>query len=492
MTETSQSPDDKPAPRPAGVLLSLAPLVLLALFLIGSIATFGDATTGGPAQLALLMAGLAAGVIGLWRGHGWKELEEKTYEVVARAMPIVFILLAIGLLIGLWIAAGVIPALIYYSLQLISPALFYLATLILCALVSISIGSSWTTAGTIGLALVSAAQIAGLPAGIVAGAVISGAYFGDKLSPLSDTTNLAAGLTGTELFAHIRFLLWTTLPAFAVALIGFAILSFGVSAEVEVTRITQVSGALDESFSVSPLLLLPLAITLALAAFRVSAFAALIIGGLVGGVFGLLFQPALTADGFGAGLAALASAAANGFVSQTGVEQLDSLLSRGGMESFLTTIWLILSAMFFGGMMEKSGSLDVIVRLMIAGVKTGGGLMQRAGLTALLANIVTPDQFLAIAAPSQMYRKSFEEAGLETKSLSRVLEDFGTVTSPLVPWNTCGAYMAATLGVATFAYAPYAFFNLASPVISFIFAGIGFQVARRAMARPGEASAQQG
>jgi len=470
---------DKRDPRPAGVFLSITPLVTLAVFLIASIAAFGDATTGGPAQLGLMMAGLVAGLIGLWRGYDWKELEEQTYEVVARAMPIVFILLAIGLLIGLWIAAGVIPALIFYSLELISPSLFYLATLILCALVSISIGSSWTTAGTIGLALVSAAQIAGLPAGIVAGAVISGAYFGDTLSPLSDTTNLAAGLTGTDLVDQIRFLLWTTLPAFGVALIGFTILSFAGSAEVDVTRITQVSGALDESFSVSPVLLLPLVITLGLAAFRVSAFAALIIGALVGGGFGLAVQPALTADGLGSGLAMLASAGANGFVAETGVDQLDSLLSRGGMESFLTTIWLILSAMFFGGMMEKSGSLDVIVRLMITGVKTGGGLMQRAGLTALLANIITPDQFLALAAPSQMYRKSFEEAGLETKSLSRVLEDFGTVTSPLIPWNTCGAYMAATLGVATFAYAPFAFFNLASPVISFLFAGLGFQVARR-------------
>ncbi|MCG8442711.1 MAG: hypothetical protein MI723_12990, partial [Caulobacterales bacterium] len=260
--------------------------------------------------------------------------------------------------------------------------------------------------------------------------------------------------------------------------------------DVDTSQIASVSEALQETFTLSPWLLTPLALTLYLAARRVPAFLALLIGGIAGGLIGLVFQPALMADGFGGALRSLMLAGANGYVSETGVAELDRLLSRGGMESMLGTIWLILAAFFFGGMMEKSGSLAVIVRLILHGMKSGGGLMQRAGLTALVANVVTPDQFLAIATPSQMYGQEFKKAGLESKNLSRVLEDFGTVTSPLVPWNTCGAYMAGTLGVATIAYAPYCFFNLMNPVISFIFAAIGFKVMRLpAPSAPAEAAA---
>ncbi len=463
------------APRLPATALAVMPLLALVLMLGGSIYMFGDGTTGGPGQIALIVAGVLAGLVGVLSGHTWHELETGAAKSIQRALPAMFILLMVGTLIGLWMLAGTIPYIIYYGLQLLIPEIFYIAAVLLSAIVAISIGSSWTTAGTVGLSLIGIAAASGLSIEITAGAVISGAYFGDKLSPLSDTTNLAAAVTATELFEHIRYLLWTTIPALIIALVVFGYFSVTAAANIDESRIQAISSAIAANYNLSPLLLLPLIVTLALAAFRKPAFTSLMIGAATAGLIALVTQPQLVTQDANA-LETIWRVAANGFSSNTHNAVLDDLLSRGGMESMLNTVWLIIAAMFFGGMMETSGSLAVLARYLMLGVNNGGALMRRAGMTSLAANLITSDQYLSIALPSRMYADKFQDMNLQSKNLSRVLEDFGTVTSVLVPWNTCGAFMAATLGVATQDYLLFCVFNLASPVISYLYAVLNYKV----------------
>lgn len=460
-----------PSPSPA---MALMPLLALIAMLGTSIYTFGDNTIGGPGQIALMIAGVLAGLVGVLNGQTWQVLEKGTAESITRALPALFILLMVGTLIGLWMLSGTIPYIIYYGLQLLIPEVFYIAAVLLSAIVAISIGSSWTTAGTIGISLVGIAAASGLSVEITAGAVISGAYFGDKLSPLSDTTNLAAAVTTTELFEHIRFLLWTTIPALVVALIVFGILSATAATDIDESRIAMISQAIEANYDLSPMLLLPLVVTLTLAAFRKPAFTSLLIGAATAGLVALITQPQLLSEN--GTLHTIWSVAANGFESSTQNEALDDLLSRGGMESMLNTVWLIIAAMFFGGMMETSGSLRVLTTYLLMGVANGPALMRRAGLTSFASNFVTSDQYLSIALPSRMYADQFYDMNLKSKNLSRVLEDYGTVTSVLVPWNTCGAFMAATLGVATQDYLWFCIFNLASPIISYAYTLANFKV----------------
>jgi len=461
---------------PESLLLSLLPLALLIFMLAGCIVLFGDETTGGPAQVSMIIAGVAAALIGMFRGTSWSQLEAGTAVTVSRAMPIIMIILVIGMLIGLWIVAGVIPLMIYYGLLMISPDVFYLAALFLSSVVALATGSSWSTAGTVGVVLVAVAEIAGLSPAICAGAVISGAYFGDKLSPLSDTTNLAAGMTATPLFEHIRNMLWTTVPAYLIAIVGFSVLSAGSHPAIDIQHMDNISSVLSTEFNLTPWLLLPVLVTFGMAAFRTPAFLALLTGGLAAAMVGFGTQPGIQDAGLNNALIDLGRAAATGVNAETGNAELNALLSRGGMASMLPTIWLIISAMFFGGMMEHSGCLGDIVRLLLKGAKTGAALMLRAGLTSFASNIITPDQFLSLAMPAQMYNAPFREHGLKSRNLSRVLEDFGTATSPLVPWNTCGAYMAGALGVMTIAYLPFCFFNLASPLVSTFFILMNWRV----------------
>jgi len=462
-------------PRVPATALAVMPIFALVLMLGGSIYMFGDGTTGGPGQIALIIAGVLAGLVGVLSGHTWNDLEIGAAKSIQRALPAIFILLMVGTLIGLWMLAGTIPYIIYYGLQLLIPEIFYIAAVLLSAIVAISIGSSWTTAGTVGLSLIGIAQASGLSVEITAGAVISGAYFGDKLSPLSDTTNLAAAVTATELFEHIRFLLWTTIPAIIIALVVFGYFSFTAAANIDESRIQSISTAIAASYNLSPLLILPLVVTLGLAGFRKPAFTSLMIGAATAALVALVTQPDLVNQNGGA-LETTWRVAANGFSANTGNAVLDDLLSRGGMESMLNTVWLIIAAMFFGGMMDKSGSLAVLVRYLLLGVTSGSALIRRAGMTSLAANLITSDQYLAIALPSRMYADKFRDMNLKSKNLSRALEDYGTVTSVLVPWNTCGAFMAATLGVATQDYLLFCVFNLASPIISYFYAVFNFKV----------------
>lgn len=459
---------------------ALVPIFLLVMLLVGAVASFGDATTGGPAQIALITCGMVAACFGLRRGLVWRELEKAVVKSVGRAVVAVLILLAVGALIGVWMTAGIIPTIIYYGSLVLNPSIFYVATLLVCALVSVAIGSSWTTAGTIGVALISIAAAMGLSIEMTAGAIISGAYFGDKLSPLSDTTNLASGLSGTDLFTHIAFLLWTTLPAFIIAILFFSFTTMMMGDVVPESQIEALRQSISQTFTIHPILFLPLVVMLIMGIKRVPAFLAIFISTAIGAVLGGFFQGVDGAQGWVAGTSAQLQiywmAAASGYEATSGDAVLDDLLSGGGMGSMLTTIWLIVSAMFFSGMMERTGMLQRILVSLLLLFKRDGSLVAGAGMTALATNTIASDQYLSIVLTSRMYAEEFEKRGLDPVNLSRAVEDSGTVTSPLVPWNTCGAFMAATLGVSTFAYLPFCIFNLASPVISLLYASTDFKI----------------
>ncbi len=473
---------------------ALIPLFVLIGLLAASVYLFGDGSSSGPNQLALILSAGVAALVGLRNGYTWTEMERGIVQSISLAMGAVLILLVVGSLIGTWILAGVVPTMIYYGLQILTPAVFYGAACIICALVSVATGSSWTTAGTIGVALVGIATAQNLNLGLAAGAIISGAYFGDKMSPLSDTTNLAPAVAGTDLFTHIRHMLWTTLPSFLLALTLFVIAGFVVDAPTDASQLEEILAALRERFVIGPHMLLPVVLVIALVVRRVPAFPALLIGALTGCVFAVLFQQSAVLGLVGettlpAGLALLKGAwiaLFDGYQLESGNAALDDLLSRGGMSSMLTTVWLILAAMMFGGVMEKTNLLQKIAATILNSVRSTGGLIFATLATAFGSNIVASDQYISIVLPGRMFRAEYRRRNLHPKNLSRALEDGGTLTSVLVPWNTCGAFMAQTLGVSTFVYAPFAFFNLINPVVSAIYGYTGFTIERLPEGTPGD------
>ena len=395
----------------------------------------------------------------------------------------VLILLAVGSLIGTWLLSGTVPTMIYFGLQILSPSYFYAASCVICAIVALSIGSSWTVAATIGVALIGVAGGLGVSVPITAGAIISGAYFGDKMSPLSDTTNLAPAVAGTELFTHIRHMAWSSVPSFVFALIVFTILGLSEDVATGPTKIDALLIGLTDQFFIAWYLLIPLIITLGMAMKKVPAFPAVFIGALVGGLWAMLFQQDIIAsfanDGlstFGANITVVWSAMFEGISVSTGDESLDSLLSGGGMASMLTTIWLIICAMTFGAVMENVGLLRKVVELLLSFTRSTASLIITTILTAFGSNILTADQYISIVMPGRMFKEEFENRGLAPENLSRALEDGGTVTSPLIPWNTCGAYMQSVLMVNPLEYAVYCVFNWASPIFGIIYAVIGFKI----------------
>jgi NhaC family Na+:H+ antiporter len=466
--------------------LALLPLLFLITMLAASVGLFNDNSSYGPNQIALLLAAGAAALIGLYLGETWADMERAMVEGISLALKACLILLAVGSLIGSWMLAGTAPAVIYAGLGILDPSWFYPAALIICALVAVSIGSSWTTAGTIGIALMGISQIMDLSLPITAGAVISGSYFGDKMSPLSDTTNLAPAMVGVDLFVHIRHMAWTTVPSFLISLVLFTVIGLNTeAAAAPVESIESARSLLGENYTIAWPTILPLVLLLILAMRKVSAFPTIAIGALAGCVVALIWQPELV-QSFGnpegdlsrwaGSIKALFMALADGFQISTGSESLDALLSRGGMSSMLNTIWLIMSAMCFGGVMEHTGLLKRIVDALLKGVHGTGSLITTTVLTGIGMNIIAADQYIAIVLPGRMYRVEFARRGLAPQNLSRTLEDAGTMTSALIPWNTCGAFMAATLGVPTLAYAPYAFLNLMNPVIAIIYGITNFRI----------------
>lgn len=470
------------------LLLALLPLLILTVLLGGAVYLFGDSASSGPNQISLFLVAGVATLIGLARGIPWSELEEALVDGIRLALKAMLILLMIGSLIGAWMLSGTAPAMIHLGLGLLDPAWFYPAAMVICALVAMTIGSSWTTAGTVGVAIIGVSNVLDLSPAITAGAVISGAYFGDKLSPLSDTTNLAPAMVDAELFAHIRNMLWTTVPAFLIAFVLFSAIAFNSHvAAADSGSIAETRAVLERHFRLGWPTFLPLLLVLGLAVKRFPAFPTIAFGALAGGLIAIVYQPdAVRAfadpEGQMSGLALTAKALwvvlADGYSASTGDAALDDLLSRGGMASMLNTVWLIFSAMAFGAAMEKAGLIHRIVETLLKGVRGTGSLIATTVLTGVGMNIMAADQYIAIVVPGRMFRLEFARRGLAPLALSRTLEDAGTMTSPLIPWNTCGAFMAATLGVPTLVYAPYAFLNLMSPVIAILYGILNVRIVR--------------
>ena len=475
------------APAKPTLLQAAIPVLVLIGLLYTSVKIFGEDSSVGPNQIVLMLAAMVASIVGMRLGYTWKELQDGMVHGVSLAMGALFILLVVGSLIGTWIMAGIVPTMIYYGLQILSPQIFYAACCVISALVAVATGSSWTTASTVGIALVGIAGAFGLNLGIAAGAIISGAYFGDKLSPLSDTTNLAPAMVGTDLFTHIRHMLWTTVPSITIALIFFTIVGLVSSPEgAEGASLQEMLESLEGSFNLGWHLLLPVGVVLYVIYKKVPAFPALLIGALLGGVFAVIFQQEVVLQYVGetdlprsvALLKGFWMSLFNTFNANTGNADLDDLLTRGGMRSMLDTIWLIISAMMFGASMEKTGMLGVIAQRILGAAKSTGGLIAATLATSVGANIIASDQYIAIVVPGRMFRAEFQKRGLDPKNLSRALEDSGTLTSPLIPWNTCGAFMATALGVPTLTYLPFAVFNLMNPVISAIYGFTGFSIVK--------------
>ena len=463
---------------------ALIPVISLILMLFLSVKLFGSDSSSGPNQIVLTLGAAIAAIVAIQNGHGWDELLEAIIDGIGTSMGAVLILLSVGGLIGTWLLAGTVPSLIYYGLEILSPQWFYVAACIICAIAALSTGSSWTVAGTLGVALIGVSLGLGLSPAIAAGAIISGAYFGDKMSPLSDTTNLAPAVAGTDLFTHIRHMAWTTAPSFTIALVLFTLLGLGVDVQSDSEALQTLRVTLGESFNITPLALIPLVVVFFMAYRKVPPLPTILFGALFGGFVAMVLQPnGLLAFADSPDLApALAMtkgvwlALANGYTASTGMPEVDDLLSRGGMSSMLVTIWLILSAMAFGAVLEHSGMLMRLIQAALAAAKSTGTLILTVVLSCIGINIVAADQYIAIVLPGKMYKAEFQRRGLQPKNLSRVIEDSGTLTSPLVPWNTCGAYMAATLGVATLAYLPFVFFNLVNPIVSVVYGFTGFTI----------------
>ncbi|MFC6440137.1 Na+/H+ antiporter NhaC [Bowmanella sp. JS7-9] len=463
---------------------ALIPIAILIALLSVSVYLFGSDSSYGPNQIALLIATGITGLIGIKNGFSWKEIEEAMINGISISLGAVLILLAVGSLIGSWLLAGTVPTLIYYGLELLNPSVFYMATCLICAIVAMSIGSSWTTAATVGVALMGVSGGMGMDPAVAAGAVVSGAYFGDKISPLSETTNLAPAVAGTELFEHIRYMLWTTIPSFVIALILFLIMGMNGASETNVAEIQSMQGLLAENFNINLWMLVPLIVLLAMAVRKVPAFPAVSIGALLGVVWAIVFQPDLIqrlgdSDQSWRNIVVVSwTALFDGVKITTGNADMDDLLSGGGMSGMLNTVWLIMCALTFGAVLEKVGLLTRAVSAFLKGAKSAGDMVLRTILTCLGTNLITADQYMSIVMPGRMYKNEFAKRNLHQLNLSRSLEDGGTLTSPLIPWNTCGAYMHGVLKVDPFAYIFYAFFNVISPVMAVIYAYLGIKILR--------------
>ncbi|MCG8393166.1 MAG: Na+/H+ antiporter NhaC [Pseudomonadales bacterium] len=465
---------------------ALLPIIVLVGLLAAAVYLYGDSASSGPNQIALLFCAGLASLIGFKNGMTWREIETAMVKGISVALGAILILLCVGALIGTWRLAGIVPSLIYFGLELMNPSLFYAAACLICAIVALSIGSSWTVAATVGVALIGVASGLGLSLPVAAGAVVSGAYFGDKISPLSETTNLAPAVAGSELFEHIRLMLWTTVPSIGLALLVFLVM--GLNTDVQgttVDRITPLLNGLESQFHISVLHLIPLFVLLAMALKRMPALPAIFIGALIGGVWALLFQPGAIAvqagvadPGWVASLKVVWQTFYQGISVETGDDTLNDLLSGGGMASMLNTVWLIICAMTFGAVMEYAGLLARLIEGLLAAVKGATGLIAATLATCFGSNILTADQYISIIMPGRMFREAYEREGLAPVNLSRALEDGGTITSPLIPWNTCGAYMQSVLLVPVTDYLFYAFFNLINPLLALVYAWLGIKVLR--------------
>ena len=466
------------------LLQAFIPIVSLVSMLTINVLVFGSGATDGPNQIALIMAASVAGIISWRLGHSWEAIESSIVKSISSAMGAMLILLVIGSLSGAWLLSGIVPAMIYYGLKILNPTIFLFAACIVCCIVSLATGSSWSTIATVGIALLGIGKTLGIHDGVIAGALISGAYFGDKMSPLSDTTNLAPAMAGTDLFTHIRYMVNTTAPTLAITLLIFFVWGFTLDSSGTVNT-DDVLKSIDAAFNLSPLLFIVPALVFFMIVKKVPAVPALLVGAILGGVFAVIFQPQIIQQISGisdnptkSAFVAVMKSMAMSINIKTDNAMITELLSSGGMAGMLNTIWLILGAMIFGGVMESCGLLMRIVEEIIKYANSTGSLVLSTTVTSIFFNLTAGDQYMAIAIPGRMFADTYKKQGYKPELLSRTLEDAGTVTSVLVPWNTCGATQAKVLGISTWTYAPYCFFCIISPIMTVLQAYLNFKIRR--------------
>jgi NhaC family Na+:H+ antiporter len=461
---------------------ALIPVIALVGMLAYNVYVFGDDALNGSNQFVLLLGGAVAAIVGFSNKVSYKTMIAEVAENVKSTTGALLILLMVGALAGTWLISGIIPAMIYYGLQILNPTIFLAACVIICAIISIATGSSWTTSATVGIALIGIGDALGISLGMTAGAVLSGAYFGDKLSPLSDTTNLAPAMAGGELFSHIKYMTITTIPTILITLTVFIII--GLNLETSGTAdIDGILKSIEASFNISGWLFIVPLVVIFLIIKKTPPLAALLIGTLLGGAFALFFQPDIVAGitnakelTFESGYKGILKAITVNTTIPTDNEALSDLFTAKGMSGMLGTIWLIVCAMVFGGIMDGIGALARISASLLSMAKTTFGLFSSTVASCLALNVTASDQYLAIVVPGKMFAKAYADRGLAPENLSRTLEDSGTVTSVLIPWNTCGAYHSGVLGVSVSDYFVFAIFNWLSPIMTLIFAGLGIKI----------------
>ncbi|WP_282018985.1 Na+/H+ antiporter NhaC [Salegentibacter mishustinae] len=477
-SQTEQIPTNKEL----GIWPALTPVFALIAMLAFNVFVFGDDALSGSNQFVLLLGGAVAAIVGYFNNVEYDKMIDEVAGNIQSTAGAILILLMVGALAGTWLISGIIPTMIYYGLQILNPTIFLAACVIICAVISVATGSSWTTSATVGIALIGIAEALGISVGMTAGAILSGAYFGDKLSPLSDTTNLAPAMAGTDLFTHIRYMTLTTVPTITITLIIFVIIGFNLDT-TGTTDTSAILASIEKSFTISPWLFLVPAIVIALIVKKTSPLIALLLGTLLGAAAALFFQPGIVAQiagttdlNFISGYRGVMQAITVDTAIETDNKNLNDLFSSGGMAGMLGTIWLIICAMVFGGIMEAIGALARISKALLNLFHTTFGLFASTVFSCLALNATASDQYLAIVVPGKMFAKAYRDKGLAPENLSRALEDSGTVTSVLIPWNTCGAYHSGVLGVPTLSYAGYAFFNYLSPFMTLLFAAFGIKI----------------
>jgi NhaC family Na+:H+ antiporter len=486
LPESSSSQSDNLRPDVA-LWAAWLPVVVLIILLAVNVYIFSDNATFGSNQIALWLAAMVAGVVGRFHGIGFQLMADGIARSVHSAMSAILILLVIGALIGTWMISGVVPGMVWLGLKLLAPEYFLFAAACVAAIVSVASGSSWSTVATVGVASLGVAKALGISEPWAAGAVISGAYFGDKVSPLSDTTNLAAAMADVPLFVHIRHMLWTTVPSMTIALTVYMAVGWSGETQMVDSQAEELLAAIDQKFWLSPwLAVIPITV-FALVLCRVHALAALLVGTLLGGVFAAVFQPAVIreiaeASQFGGSYlqqaySVVVETMANKVTLESNNHLANELLAGKGMSGMLNTVWLIISAMSFGGVMEACGLLQRNTKSLMQFARSTGSLIATTAGSCLFLNLTASDQYLAIVVPGRMFGKAYRDRGLAGQNLSRTLEDSGTVTSVLVPWNTCGAFQAGTLDVATLAFAPFCLFNWISPLMTILFGFLGIGIA---------------
>lgn len=461
---------------------ALIPVIALIGMLGFNVYVYGDDSLSGSNQFILLLGGAIAAIVGFYNKIKYDTMIDAVAGNVQSTTGAILILLMVGALAGTWMVSGIIPTMIYYGLQILNPTIFLGACVIICSVISIATGSSWTTSATVGIALIGIAEALGISVGMTAGAILSGAYFGDKLSPLSDTTNLAPAMAGTDLFTHIRYMTLTTVPTILITLVIFIII--GLNLDVSGTTDTSsILTSIESAFTISPWLFVVPVVVIALIIKKVSPLIALLLGTLLGALAALIFQPEIIAQiagtenlNFISGYQGIMNAITVDTSVVTDNENLNDLFSSGGMAGMLGTIWLIICAMVFGGIMEAIGALAKISEALLNLFHTTFGLFASTVMSCLALNATASDQYLAIVVPGKMFAKAYRDKGLAPENLSRTLEDSGTVTSVLVPWNTCGAYHSGVLGVPVLSYMGYAFFNYLSPFMTLLFAALGLKI----------------